>query len=111
MTCLTIDNRKIEADDGAKILEAALENGIDIPHMCYHPELKPFGGCRLCLVEVEGESHLVSSCVTPVAEGMQVRTSTPRILRARKSIVQLLLLNHPMDCLVCERSGDCKLQK
>jgi formate dehydrogenase alpha subunit len=111
MISLTIDNRQVQAEQGTKILEAALNNGIDIPHMCYHPELKAFGGCRLCLVEVEGDPKLVSSCVAPVEEGMKVLTATPRILRARKSIVQLLLLNHPLDCLVCERSGSCLLQK
>ncbi len=111
MINLTIDNQKVKAREGVKILEAAIEYGIEIPHLCYHPELEPFGGCRLCLVEVEGEDHLVSSCVAPVAEGMEVHTSSPRIQRARKTIIQLLLLNHPMDCLVCERGGNCKLQK
>lgn len=111
MVNLTIDNQKIQSPAGKKILEAALENGIEIPHLCYHPELKAFGGCRLCLVEVKGEKELVSSCVMSVEEGMEVHTDTPRIQRARRTIVQLLLLNHPLDCLVCERGGNCMLQK
>ncbi len=111
MITLTIDDKKIESEEGQKILEVALRNNIEIPHLCYHPELKPFGGCRLCLVEVKGEKELVSSCVAAAKEGMEIHTATPRIQRARKSILQLLLLNHPLDCLICDRGGNCVLQK
>ncbi|MDD5772956.1 MAG: molybdopterin-dependent oxidoreductase [bacterium] len=110
MINLTIDNKKISVPKGTKIIEAAKKAGIDIPHLCHHTGLEPFGGCRLCVVEVEGTHELVSSCVMPVEENMVVLTSTPRINKARQTIIELLLLNHPMDCLVCERCGDCRLQ-
>ncbi|MEW6088722.1 MAG: molybdopterin-dependent oxidoreductase [bacterium] len=110
MITLTIDGKNIFVPRGTKIIEAAKSAGIDIPHLCHHTGLEPFGGCRLCVVEIEGTHELVSSCVAPVEENMVVLTDTPRINKARQTIIELLLLNHPMDCLVCERCGDCRLQ-
>ena len=86
---LTIDNKRISCSPGTSILEAAAKNGIKIPHLCYHPELKPFGACRLCLVEDEKTGRLMAACVTPAAEDMTIRTDTPRIVSHRRNIVGL----------------------
>ena len=110
MIKLIIDGRVILTEKGTTILEAAKENGIDIPTLCYAKELSPFGGCRLCVVEVKGKKNLVASCVTLVREGMEVNTKSERVINARKDILDLLLSNHPMDCLTCDKVGECKLQ-
>ena len=111
MVNLTINGKKIQAPQGSTVLEAARANGIYIPTLCYHPDLKPEGACRLCMVEASGARTLVASCVYPVAEGMVVKTNTAKVRAARKTIVELLLANHPKDCLSCQKSGDCELQK
>jgi predicted molibdopterin-dependent oxidoreductase YjgC len=108
---LTIDGKEVEAGQGATILQAAREHGIYIPTLCDNPALEPYGGCRLCLVEVEGMLRPTTSCTTPVTEGMKVRTSTPTVERLRKTVIELLLSDHPNDCMICERAGDCKLQE
>jgi formate dehydrogenase alpha subunit len=92
-------------------MEAALENGIYIPHLCYHPDLEPAGMCRLCLVEIEGRKGLAVSCKTPVEEGMTVKTESPEINQIRKVAVELLVVNHDDDCLACARNTGCKLQE
>lgn len=107
---LTIDDKVVVANSGATILEAALANGIYIPHLCYHPALTPSGACRLCLVEVDGIRGVVTACSTPVAEGMVVHTETPLISRLRKAALELILLEHPLDCLVCTKNLRCELQ-
>ncbi len=107
---LTIDSASIEAAEGSTVLAAALENGIYVPHLCHHPDLEPAGVCRLCLVDLAGKG-IVVSCKTPVAEGMAVRTETPEIASIRRVIIELLLANHPWDCLSCGRNTDCKLQQ
>ncbi len=94
----------------ATILEAARSAGIHIPTLCYHSELAPEGACRLCVVEATGARTLVASCVYPVAEGMVVKTNTDKVRAARRMVVELLLANHPKDCLACQKSGDCELQ-
>ena len=108
-----IDGREIDAPAGATILEAARSAGIEIPHLCYGAEWKlaPTGSCRLCVVEVEGARSLVASCTHPVAEGMVVHTNTERVLQTRRMVIELLLSDHPHDCLTCERGGGCDLQK
>lgn len=111
MLSVTIDGKRIQVDEGRTILEAACELGIDIPVLCHDPRLKPHGGCRLCLVDVEGWGRPVTSCSTPVEEGMVVSTSNARLERLRKTTVELLLSDHPNDCMVCIRAGDCKLQE
>ncbi|MCR4419452.1 MAG: formate dehydrogenase subunit alpha [Clostridia bacterium] len=107
---LTIDGRRVLAARGQTIFQAARAAGIAIPHLCYHPKLSIIGSCRLCVVEVEGARNLPASCSTPVAEGMVVHTESERVIQARKVILHLLLANHPLDCLTCEKTGDCRLQ-
>ena len=110
---LTIDDVKVTAPEGATIFEAACSVGIDIPHLCYDPKLglPPTSSCRLCLVEVEGANDPVASCSYPAAPGMTVRTNTERLRELRRMVIELLLSDHPHDCLTCEKSGDCDLQK
>ncbi|HMM22830.1 MAG TPA: NADH-dependent [FeFe] hydrogenase, group A6 [Selenomonadales bacterium] len=110
MVNITIDGKKIQVPKTATVLEAAQSAGITVPTLCYHPELRPEGACRVCMVEVEGARSLVASCVYPVNEGMVVRTSTAAVRDARKTVVELLLANHPQDCLSCQRNLNCELQ-
>lgn len=111
MVNLTINGKQIQAPQGSSVLEAARAAGIYIPTLCYHPELRAEGACRLCMVEATGARTLVASCVYPVSEGMVVKTNTAKVREARKTVVELLLANHPKDCLSCQKSGDCELQK
>jgi len=108
---LTIDGKHVSVPRKTTILEAARRNDIFIPTLCDDPRLEPYGGCRLCLVKVKGSNKLATSCTTPVAEGMEVVTSNELIERQRRTIVELLLSDHPNDCMVCERAGDCTLQE
>lgn len=108
---LTIDGRQVEAQKGMTVLEAAEAAGIYIPTLCNDPDLVPFGACRLCIVEIEGVKGLPSSCTMPAADGMVVTTSSPRIDRMRRNIVELLLSDHPSDCLTCPQNGRCDLQQ
>ena len=110
LVTLTIDGQTVRVVKGMSILEAARSAGISIPHYCYHPGLSVVGSCRMCLVEVERMPKLQASCATPVSEGMVVRTQTPETLRNRQSVLEFLLLNHPLDCPVCDQSGECELQ-
>ncbi|MBI3583487.1 MAG: molybdopterin-dependent oxidoreductase [Nitrospinae bacterium] len=107
---LTIDGKKIVADSKKTVLEAAAENGIYIPTMCYLKKLNPIGSCRVCLVDVEGADDPMTSCQIPVMEGMVVSTKSDRVIELRQLMVKLILVNHPVDCTVCERSGECRLQ-
>ncbi|GAB4540688.1 MAG: molybdopterin-dependent oxidoreductase [Thermodesulfovibrionia bacterium] len=107
---LTINNKKVVVKEGTTILEAALQNGIDIPYLCYDKRLTPYGACRVCLVEVEGQKKLLASCSTPVTNGMVVKTETPRLNKARRAVLELLLVHHPLDCPICDKAGECKLQ-
>lgn len=111
MITLTINGQTVQAPKNATILEAARSAGIHIPTLCYHPELATEGACRLCVVEASGARTLVASCVYPVAEGMVVKTNTDKVRAARRMVVELLLASHPKDCLACQKSGDCELQK
>ncbi|GFE60030.1 molybdopterin-dependent oxidoreductase [Geobacter sp. AOG2] len=111
MVNLTIDDKQVTAPKSATIYEAAKINGIKIPILCHDKKLKPFGACRMCLVEVEQmKGRQIPACTTPVTDGMIIRTSTPDIIKARKMVLELLLLNHPIDCPVCDKGGDCDLQ-
>jgi len=111
MVNLTIDDKQVTAPKTATIYEAAKLNGVNIPILCHDKKLKPFGACRMCLVEVEQmKGRQIPACTTPVTEGMIIRTSTPDIVKARKMVLELLLLNHPIDCPVCDKAGDCDLQ-
>ena len=102
--------KKITCPPGTSILEAAARNKIKIPHLCYHPDLKPFGACRLCLVEDEKTGRLMASCVTPVAPEMNIQTQTPRILSHRRNIVRLMIAEHPESCIVCSKGNRCQLR-
>lgn len=104
---LTIDGQALSAAPGTTILDAALANDIYIPHLCHHPDLKPVGACRLCAVDVDGRTAM--ACLSPVADGLTVRTSTPDIDAARRLIIEMLLAKHPQDCLHCGAGVDCEL--
>ena len=107
---LTINGQEIIARRGRTILEVAAAAGIDIPSLCYDKRLEPYGGCRLCLVEVQGVNRPLSACTTPVVNGMVLVTESEKLTRLRKTVLSLLLSNHPNDCLLCEKTGDCRLQ-
>lgn len=107
---LTIDGRQVTVPAGTTVLDAAKAAGIFIPTLCYDPELSPWGGCRLCVVEIAGVRNLPISCMTTVTKGMVVYTASPAVIEARKTILELLLSNHPEDCLTCHKNGDCRLQ-
>lgn len=110
MVELTIDNKKISVEDGTTILKAAQMNGIKIPNMCYDKRLRPYGGCRLCVVEAEGQPRLLASCSTPAANGMMIKTDTPKLRKVRQTVLELLLIHHPLDCPICDKAGECDLQ-
>src|SRR5512136_785530 len=107
---LVIDQKKIVAQEGARLLDVASQNGLTIPTLCYHRDLTPTGNCRICVVEVQGQRFLQAACVTSVWEGMVVNTRSDRVVRSRKQTLELMLANHPQDCLVCDSSGACELQ-
>jgi len=105
-----IDNKPVEIAAGATSLEAAKKAGVDIPTLCYMKDINAIGACRICLVEVKGARSLQAACVTPVAPNMQVYTNTPAVLSARRLNLELILSNHPMECLTCTRNLNCELQ-
>jgi NADH-quinone oxidoreductase subunit G len=115
MPRFSVDGVEIEAAEGRTVLQALddaglLMNGVDVPHYCWHPKLSIDGSCRLCQVEVEGLPKLQIACNTPVTEGMVVRTRSDRVRQAREGVMELLLVNHPLDCPICDQAGECKLQ-
>ncbi len=107
---VTIDGLPVTVPKGTLVIEAARRVGVMIPHFCYHPKLKPDANCRMCLVEIEKMPKLQTSCSTPVAEGMTVRTATTVVNDAHKSVLEFILANHPLDCPVCDQGGRCDLQ-
>ena len=107
---LTIDHMEIVAEKGTTILQAALDNDIYIPHLCYHPDLEPVGVCRLCMIEIEGRG-LTIACRAPVEEGLAVKTESPEINKVRRVAMELLIANHHVDCLVCAQNNQCAIQK
>ncbi|MGH7477200.1 MAG: 2Fe-2S iron-sulfur cluster-binding protein [Longimicrobiales bacterium] len=109
VTC-TIDGVRVTVPKGTNIIEAAATVGIGVPHYCYHAALSAPAMCRMCLVDVEGAPKLAPACVTPVADGQVIRTETERAAEARTGVLEFYLLNHPLDCPVCDKSGECKLQ-
>jgi iron-only hydrogenase group A len=108
---IQVNNKKIRAEKGETILSALNRNGIIIPTLCRMKEFTPTGACRMCVVEVEGRDRLVTACSQPVEEWMKIKTHSPRVIQARKTIVELLLSNHPDDCLYCDRNLNCELQR
>jgi len=107
---IKINNRSIEAREGERLIDAALRHGIEIPHFCYHPHLPVAGNCRMCLVKVENVPKLMPACNMHVAANMKVDTTAPEVARARQMILQFLMLNHPVDCGICDKAGECRLQ-
>ena len=107
---LTIDGRAIQAAPGTLLIDAAKRSGIEVPAFCYYEGLTLQAACRMCLVEIEKAPKLMTACTVPVAEGMVVRTETPQVAAARKSMLEFLLSNHPLDCPVCDKGGECELQ-
>ena len=110
MVNLTINGKAVQAEAGTSVIQAAAAAGIFIPHYCYHPDLSIAGVCRMCMVDVEKVPKLQISCNTIVAEGMVVRTDTPKVKEAVKGALELHLINHPLDCPICDKAGECKLQ-
>lgn len=107
---LTINGKKVATEKGSTILQTALNNGIKIPNLCYDKRIVPYGGCRICIVEIEGQKKLEASCATLAAEGMIVRTDTPKVRKIRQNVIEFLLVRHPLDCPVCDKAGECDLQ-
>jgi NADH-quinone oxidoreductase chain G len=107
---ITIDGKKISVEKGTTILTAAQENGIKIPNLCFDKRLKPYGGCRMCVVEIEGGRKLASSCGHPAKQGMVIHTNSPKVRRVRQSVLEFLLVHHPLDCPECDKAGECALQ-
>lgn len=107
---IEVNNRRIGAHEGETLLIALRRNGFKVPTLCHMNRFSPSGACRLCVVEVEGKRDLITSCSHPVEEGMRVFTNSKRVIKARKGLVELLLSNHPDDCLYCQRNGNCELQ-
>ena len=110
MPKVTINGTEIEVDNGTSILRAAAEAGHDVPHFCYHPALSSPANCRMCLVEVEGWPKLQPACYTGVSDNMVVQTASERVVKAQKAVLEFILLNHPVDCPICDQAGECKLQ-
>ena len=107
---LTVNGVKVVVAKGATVLEAARLAGFFIPTFCHDPDLPKYGACRICVVEIPGMRNLPASCVTEATEGMEVLTESPAVVEARKTILELLLANHPLDCLTCDKNGACLLQ-
>jgi len=108
---ITINGSSVSGHDGMTILEVAQQNGIDIPTLCYRPELSPIGACRICVVEVEGSRALAGACHTPITQGMVIHTHSPKVLKTRKIIVELLLAGHCGSCFMCDKANICELRK
>ena len=107
---LTINGQAVTVEKGTLLIEAAKQAGVDVPHFCYHPKLKPDANCRMCLVEIEKAPKLQTSCNMPVAEGMVVSTNSPKVAEARAGVLEFILANHPLDCPICDKGGECHLQ-
>ncbi len=108
---VTIDGKKVEVQKGATVLEAARQAGIYVPTLCYDPDLKPYGACCICVVEIEGMRGLPTSCTTPATDGMVVHTDTQLVNQSRNITLQLIMANHEGDCLTCSKNQECELQK
>lgn len=111
MPTIEIDGRPIQVEDGLTVIQAADRLGVEIPHYCYHPGLSIAGNCRMCLVEIEKMPKLQIACNTRVADGMKVSTTSEKTKTAQKAVLEFLLINHPIDCPICDQAGECKLQE
>ena len=110
MTKLFINDKQIEVDEGITVIQACEIAGIEIPRFCYHERLSIAGNCRMCLVEMENSNKPVASCAMPVTEGMKIKTNSEMVVKARKGVMEFLLINHPLDCPICDQGGECDLQ-
>jgi NADH-quinone oxidoreductase subunit G len=110
MPKITINGQQYEAEAGKTIIQVARDNGINVPHFCWHPKLSIAGNCRICLVEVEKMPKLAIACQTQIADGMAVQTDSAKVINAREAVMEFLLINHPLDCPICDEAGECKLQ-
>ena len=111
MVTFSIDGREVQAPGNAMLVDAAKYGDVEIPVFCYEPKLgQPVGACRMCLIEIEGIPKLQTGCSTPVKDGMVVHTQTERVHDAQRAVVEFLLINHPLDCPVCDKGGECPLQ-
>ena len=110
MAKVTIDGNEVEVQDGINVIEAAKAADIHVPHFCYHPSLSVVGQCRMCLVEVEGMPKLQAGCATPVKDGMKIHVWNDKVDKARRGQMEFLLINHPLDCPICDKAGECPLQ-
>lgn len=110
MPTLTINGKEITVERGTSVLRAAAMLGIDIPHFCYHPALSSPANCRMCLVEIERARKLEPACYAKVGDGMVVHTESPKVVAARRAVLEFILVNHPVDCPICDQAGECKLQ-
>ena len=110
MVQIFIDGKALEVEEGITIIQACEQAGVEIPRFCYHEKLSIAGNCRMCLVEMENSAKPVASCAMPVADGMKVKTNTEMVIKARKGVMEFLLINHPLDCPICDQGGECDLQ-
>ena len=110
MVQIFIDGKAVEVEEGITIIQACEQAGVEIPRFCYHEKLSIAGNCRMCLVEMENSAKPVASCAMPVADGMKVKTNTEMVIKARKGVMEFLLINHPLDCPICDQGGECDLQ-
>ena len=110
MPKITIDNKEISVENGITILQACENIGIEIPRFCYHERLSIAGNCRMCLVEMDNSPKPVASCAMPVSEGMNIKTNSELVKKARNGVMEFLLINHPLDCPICDQGGECDLQ-
>ncbi|MEK9729131.1 MAG: 2Fe-2S iron-sulfur cluster-binding protein, partial [Alphaproteobacteria bacterium] len=110
MPKLTVDGIEVEVEDGATVLQACEEAGAEIPRFCYHERLSIAGNCRMCLVDMERAPKPIASCAMPAGEGMVISTKSERVKKAREGVMEFLLVNHPLDCPICDQGGECDLQ-
>src|SRR3977135_583477 len=107
---IEIDGRKLEVPEGSTVMDATNKAGIYVPHFCYHKKLSIAANCRMCLVEVEKAPKPLPACATPVTDGMKVWTNSPAAKKAQNGVMEFLLINHPLDCPICDQGGECQLQ-
>ena len=110
MVEIEIDGKKVEVQEGSMVMDAANKLGTYIPHFCYHKKLSIAANCRMCLVEVEKAPKPLPACATPVSPGMVVRSNSEKAVKAQKGVMEFLLINHPLDCPICDQGGECQLQ-
>ena len=110
LVTITLDGREVQARKGASLLHTCLDNGAPVPYFCDHRKLEPIGACRMCVVQIEKQPKLATACTVTVGDGMVVNTASPEVLDAREGVLEFLLINHPLDCPVCDKGGECDLQ-